>query len=85
MLLRLHPAPGGLCPTRFGCQGPARDQCQGILQQYQDQQTGDSDVETLEEDMDSHDPQTFRHIVLLILLLCSMFVVSNFKYFIKYL
>lgn len=70
----LHPTPGGLCPTRFGCQGPARDQCQGILQQYQDQQTGDSDVETLEEDMDSHDPQTFRHIVLLILLLCSMFV-----------
>lgn len=73
--ISLNPAPTGLCPTRFGCQGPSREQCQGLLQRYQDQQNADSDVETLEEDPDTHDPQTLKHIVLLILLLCSMFVV----------
>lgn len=65
----------GLCPTRYGCYGPRREQCQGIIEQYQRQI--DDDIELIEEEPESHDPQILRHIVLLILLLCSMFVVST--------
>ncbi|RZC40348.1 integral membrane protein GPR155 [Asbolus verrucosus] len=62
----------GLCPSRFGCQGPKRQQCQGIVRQYQEQI--DDDLEYIEEEPESHEPQILRHTVLLILLLCSMFV-----------
>ncbi|GJQ85405.1 hypothetical protein Trydic_g10179 [Trypoxylus dichotomus] len=62
----------GLCSTKFGCSGPKREECQGILQRYEEQI--DDDVELIEEEPDTHDPQLLRHIVLLILLLCSMFV-----------
>jgi hypothetical protein len=62
----------GLCPSRFGCQGPKRQQCQGIVRQYQEQI--DNDLEYIEEEPESHEPQILRHTVLLILLLCSMFV-----------
>ncbi|XP_063930387.1 lysosomal cholesterol signaling protein [Zophobas morio] len=62
----------GLCPSRFGCQGPKRRQCQGIVRQYQEQI--DDDLEYIEEEPESHEPQFLRHTVLLILLLCSMFV-----------
>lgn len=62
-----------LCPTRFGCQGNTRAQCEGIIRQYQEQI--DDDIELIEEEPESHDPQILRHVVLLILLLCSMFVV----------
>lgn len=73
----LSPTSNGLCPSRFGCQGAQRSQCQGILQQYQEQI--DEDVDLIEEEPDSHDPQILRHVVLLILLLCSMFVVGIFN------
>lgn len=63
-----------LCPSRFGCQGPKRRQCQGIVKQYQEQI--DDDLEYIEEEPESHEPQLLRHTVLLIFLLCSMFVVS---------
>lgn len=70
------PSPTGLCPTRFGCQGPTRAQCHGLLKRYEEQ-IDDSDNE-IEEDQEAVDPQLTRHIILLILLLCSMFVVSSF-------
>ncbi|KAI4454822.1 dep domain protein [Holotrichia oblita] len=62
----------GLCSTKFGCTGPRREECQGILQRYEEQI--DDDVELIEEEPDTHDPQILRHVVLLIMLLCSMFV-----------
>ncbi|CAH0548586.1 unnamed protein product [Brassicogethes aeneus] len=62
----------GLCPSRFGCQGPTREQCHGIVRQYQQQI--DEDLMLIEEEPESHEPQILRHTVLLILLLCSMFV-----------
>lgn len=68
----LSPNQHDLCPSRYGCQGPKREQCQGIVQQYQQQI--DDDLELIEEEPESHEPQILRHTVLLILLLCSMFV-----------
>jgi hypothetical protein len=70
--------PGDICPTRFGCPSSQRDQCQNMVKRYHIQ-------EAMEEEQDGHDHQTLRHIVLLILLACSMFVVRgnrrNFGYF----
>lgn len=63
-----------MCPSRFGCQGQKRQECHGIVRQYEEQI--DNDLEYIEEDPESHEPQFLRHTVLLILLLCSMFVVS---------
>ncbi|KAL1501570.1 hypothetical protein ABEB36_006870 [Hypothenemus hampei] len=60
------------CITKFGCQGPQGNSCQAVVGQYQ--QPIDDDLEPIEEDPDSHDPQILKHTVLLILLLCSMFV-----------
>ncbi|CAG9770867.1 unnamed protein product [Ceutorhynchus assimilis] len=60
------------CTTKFGCKGPQKEACRAVVGQYQ--QSIDEDLEPIEEDPDSHDPQILRHIVLLILLLCSMFV-----------
>ncbi|CAG9862622.1 unnamed protein product [Phyllotreta striolata] len=68
----LSPSTDGLCPTRYGCAGPRREMCQGVVRQYQQQI--DDDLEFIEEEPESHEPQILRHIVLLILLLCSMFV-----------
>lgn len=64
----------GLCPSRYGCHGPKRQQCHGIVRQYQEQI--DNDLEYIEEEPESHEPQIVRHTVLLIMLLCSVFVVS---------
>ncbi|KAK4878682.1 hypothetical protein RN001_011188 [Aquatica leii] len=61
-----------LCPSQYGCQGPQREQCRDLVDQYQQQTT--DDLELIEEEPESHDPQIFKHVVLLILLLCSMFV-----------
>ncbi|XP_018569986.1 integral membrane protein GPR155 [Anoplophora glabripennis] len=68
----LSPSRDGFCPSRFGCGGPKRETCQGIVRQYQEQI--DDDLELIEEEPESHEPQILRHTVLLILLLCSMFV-----------
>ena len=64
--------PGDICPERFGCHSSQRDQCQSIVKRYHIQ-------EAMEEEQDGHDHQTLRHIVLLILLSCSMFVVCQQK------
>lgn len=65
-----------MCPSKFGCDGPTGEVCRGIVRQYQQQI--DEDLELIEEEPESHDPQILKHIVLLIFLLCSMFVVSFF-------
>lgn len=67
-----------MCPSQFGCTGTTREVCKGIVRQYQQQI--DDDLELIEEEPESHDPQILRHIVLLILLLCSMFVVRTFNF-----
>ncbi|XP_060534255.1 lysosomal cholesterol signaling protein [Cylas formicarius] len=72
ILNSMSPQQNELCPTKFGCEGPQRETCKGVVRQYREQI--DEDLEPIEEDPESHDPQIFRHIVLLILLLCSMFV-----------
>ncbi|XP_069678473.1 lysosomal cholesterol signaling protein isoform X1 [Periplaneta americana] len=60
--------PGDICPARFGCPSAQRDQCHSVVKRYHIQ-------EALEEEQDSEeDRQTLRHMVLLILLACSMFV-----------
>lgn len=61
-----------LCPSGFGCRGPTRTRCHEIIQQYQERI--DEDMELIEEEPEAHDPQILRHVVLLIMLLCSMFV-----------
>ena len=62
--------PGDVCPARFGCPSTQRDQCHSMVKRYHIE-------ETLEEEQDNEeDRQTLRHLVLLILLACSMFVVS---------
>lgn len=66
------PAGSGLCPTHYTCQGPQREQCRDLVEQYQQQIS--NDVECIEEEPECHDPEIFKHTVLLILLLCSMFV-----------
>ncbi|KAF7286570.1 hypothetical protein GWI33_004610 [Rhynchophorus ferrugineus] len=60
------------CSTKFGCNGPQRQSCRAVVGQYQE--PIDEDLEPIEEEPESHDPQILRHTVLLILLLCSMFV-----------
>uniref|UniRef100_A0AAR5Q468 DEP domain-containing protein n=1 Tax=Dendroctonus ponderosae TaxID=77166 RepID=A0AAR5Q468_DENPD len=62
----------GDCGLKYGCQGPQRAACQAVVGQYR--QPIDEDLEAIEEEPESHDPQILRHTVLLILLLCSMFV-----------
>lgn len=60
------------CSTKYGCEGPQKESCRAVVGQYQ--QPIDEDLEPIEEEPESHDPQILRHTVLLILLLCSMFV-----------
>lgn len=67
----------GLCPTSRDCAGTSRDNCQSLVQRYQEQ--SQYELEPLEvEETDLY--QTLKHTVLLVLLLCSMFVVSNKKF-----
>lgn len=67
---------GGLCSSTFNCNGSARQTCEHLIREYHRHQAGQGLLEPLElpENVDEH--QTMKHIVLLILLLCAMFVVS---------
>lgn len=60
-----------LCSSSYACSGPSRQQCQDLVNDYHQRQQ-------LEFAEFYHSIQSFRHTVLLILLLCSMFVVSVF-------
>lgn len=59
------------CSSSFACSGPSRQHCQDLVRDYRQQQR----LEFLEF---YDNIQSLRHTVLLILLLCSMFVVCNF-------
>lgn len=58
------------CNTSFACSGPSRQHCQELVRDYHQNQR-------LEFKEFYHGIQSFRHTVVLILLLCSMFVVST--------
>lgn len=59
------------CSSSFACSGPSRQHCQDLVRDYRQQQH----LEFIEF---YNNIQSLRHTVLLILLLCSMFVVSTF-------
>lgn len=57
-----------MCSSSFACSGPSRQQCQELVNDYNQRQQ-------LEFEEFYNNIQSLRHTVLLILLLCSMFVV----------
>lgn len=59
-----------LCSTSFACSGPSRPQCQELVRDYNERQQ----LEFVEF---YNSIQSLRHTVLLILMLCSMFVVGR--------
>lgn len=65
----------GMCSSKFNCGGTSRQNCQSLIKEYQ--VYANNGLEPLEfpENVDEH--QTMQHTVLLILLLCSIFVVST--------
>lgn len=67
--------PNRFCSLQFNCDGVSRQNCQSLIQNYQSMTSIGLEPIEYPENIDEH--QTMRHIVLLILLLCSMFVVSN--------
>lgn len=58
-----------LCSSSYTCSGPSRQACQELVRDYRQQQQ-------LEFQEFYNSIQSLRHTVVLILLLCSMFVVS---------
>lgn len=64
----------GLCSTQFNCASTSREACHSLVQRYQDQSQYELEPIEYDETVDSY--QVLKHTVLLILLLCSMFVVS---------
>ncbi|KAL5292337.1 GPR155 family protein [Megaselia abdita] len=61
-----------ICSPSYACASTSRQNCQSIVQQYQEQSR--NGLEPLEYAIDEDDHQTLKHTVLLIILLCSMFV-----------
>lgn len=59
-----------MCSSSFACSGPSRVQCQELVNDYNQRQQ----LEFMEF---YNSIQSLRHTVLLILLVCSMFVVRN--------
>lgn len=57
------------CSSSFGCNGQSRQHCNELIKDYKEQQQVDFNEFYI-------NTQSLRHTVLLILLLCSMFVVS---------
>ncbi|XP_011180615.2 integral membrane protein GPR155 [Zeugodacus cucurbitae] len=63
----------GICSPAFNCgASSSRQNCQSIIERYQDQSR--RGLEPLEYANDADEYQTLKHTVLLVLLLCSMFV-----------
>uniref|UniRef100_A0A675B322 Uncharacterized protein n=1 Tax=Anopheles darlingi TaxID=43151 RepID=A0A675B322_ANODA len=62
----------GLCSASFNCPAAAKQQCQSLIERYREQ--ANDGLEPLEFDKTEDQQQILRHMVLLILLLCSMFV-----------
>ncbi|XP_063701379.1 lysosomal cholesterol signaling protein [Culicoides brevitarsis] len=61
-----------LCPSQYNCAGISRQNCKSIIKNYKEQNR--EGLEPLEDDSNTETIETMKHIVLLILLLCSMFV-----------
>lgn len=72
---RNHGVRSGLCSPSFNCGASTSQNCQSIIERYEDQTR--RGLEPLEKAGDGDEHQTLKHIVLLIILLCSMFVVSR--------
>uniref|UniRef100_A0AAG5D405 DEP domain-containing protein n=1 Tax=Anopheles atroparvus TaxID=41427 RepID=A0AAG5D405_ANOAO len=64
--------PSGLCSAQFNCPTASKQQCQSLIDRYREQ--ANEGLEPLEFDKTVDQQQILRHMVLLILLLCSMFV-----------
>ena len=62
-----------MCSPSFSCPSNERQNCQSLIKQYEEQTR--KGLEPLEFPNDTDEHQTLKHTVLLILLLCSMFVV----------
>lgn len=62
-----------LCSPSYACSGPSRQACQELVEDYRQRQQ-------LEFHEFYNSIQSLRHTVVLILLLCSMFVVCRFIY-----
>ncbi|XP_073838455.1 integral membrane protein GPR155 homolog anchor [Musca autumnalis] len=73
---QLHPnnngIRSGICNPSFNCGASTSQNCQSIVERYEDQTR--RGLEPLEHASDDDEHQTLKHIVLLIILLCSMFV-----------
>jgi hypothetical protein len=67
-------AANGLCSTQFNCASTSRQNCQSLVQRYQED--SQYELEPIEYDDNTDSYQVLKHTVLLVLLLCSMFVVS---------
>lgn len=63
-----------MCGPAFNCAASTSQNCQSVIERYEEQTR--RGLEPLEKANDEDDHQTLKHIVLLIILLCSMFVVS---------
>ncbi|XP_053674350.1 integral membrane protein GPR155 [Anopheles nili] len=64
--------PSGMCAAQFNCPTAGKQQCQSLIDRYREQAS--DGLEPLEYDKTGDEQQILRHMVLLILLLCSMFV-----------
>ncbi|XP_062542694.1 lysosomal cholesterol signaling protein [Armigeres subalbatus] len=62
----------GMCSAQFNCPSTSKQQCQSLIEHYREQAR--DGLEPLEFDKSVDEHQTLKHMVLLILLLCSMFV-----------
>ncbi|XP_055603082.1 integral membrane protein GPR155 [Uranotaenia lowii] len=65
-------SPNGMCSAQFNCPSAGKQQCQSLIDRYREQSR--DGLEPLEIDKTGDEHQTLKHMVLLILLLCSMFV-----------
>ncbi|XP_053662754.1 integral membrane protein GPR155 [Anopheles marshallii] len=62
----------GMCSAQFNCPAAGKQQCQSLIDRYREQAS--DGLEPVEYDKTGDQQQILRHMVLLILLLCSMFV-----------
>lgn len=61
-----------MCSAQFNCPSASKQQCQSLIDRYREHAR--DGLEPLEFDKNVDEHQTLKHMVLLILLLCSMFV-----------
>ncbi|XP_053685109.1 integral membrane protein GPR155 [Sabethes cyaneus] len=65
-------AANGMCSAQFNCPSASKQQCQSLIDRYREQASDGLEPLEVDNAVDAH--QTLKHMVLLILLLCSMFV-----------